>query len=436
MKKTVPLACLLTALLPLAGCDKIKDVPILTRIVAKNVCDGIFISGQDNDATSKDVAGFAPPLKNSWQINVDTAAARVTVRNQWFTFFPQQTAELADSDLQHGCQLRFADIATPTPVPLPVPGIGYSFAEDLQKYAGLQAYVESVAAKEDAAHTTALLVIHKDTIVGETYRDGLTSTAPIKGFSMSKSIANLLVGRKVDQHKLDTSQPMAIAVWQNDTRAAISWNNSLQMSSGLGWNEAAIGKNNDQTQMLYAATDPSRYALEKPAIAVAGTKFNYSSGDFMNIATALVDEFPDWFDPGWDLGGHFSMEFTPDGHYPLLPEGVALPLRGWAQAISLYTHAGKLGETQILSPAWVKYSLTPSSTNADYGAGIWLNLGKSLFPQLPADSIAFIGAYDRYAVAIPSLDLIVVRMGYSEQPGDFDMQQFIQNVAALLKNSV
>ena len=64
--------------------------------------------------------------------------------------------------------------------------------------------------------------------------------------------------------------------------------------------------------------------------------------------------------------------------------------------------------------------------------GIWLNLGQNLFPSLTPDTFAFAGSFDRYVVAVPSRDVVIVRFGFSAQPGDFDMERFVANVLELV----
>ena len=118
----------------------------------------------------------------------------------------------------------------------------------------------------------------------------------------------------------------------------------------------------------------------------------------------------------------------------MLAEGLLLTTRGWAALASIYMNNGMLGDQQVVSEEWVEYSLTPSDTNFDYGAGIWLNWGQNFFPDLPTDTIIFAGSYDRYVVAIPSHDLVFVRIGFSSQPGDFDMQRFVGNAMELVQN--
>ena len=429
--KAIRLAGVLLAAVAASGCDYIKDVPVMGRFVAKNVCHDVLVSGYDLAASIDYINNIAPPLKNSWNVQFDAATVQVSVRNLWLSGGTQLAFPAAESP-EHACRNQYKNVTPETPSALDVPQLSHSFGDAVGQFPALQALVEQQVAAGAPAHTTAILVLYDNQVVAEAYRDGVGPDSPLKGFSMSKSFANLLVGRLVDKGLLDVQQPLALPQWQNDQRNAIRWHHVLRMNSGLQWHEAAIGKNNQQGMLFYGTSDPAGYAAQQPYEAEPDTVFNYSSGDFMNVATALVDQFPGWFDPGWDLGGPFALEFSPNRRYPLLPEGLSLTTRGWAQMATIYMNDGRLGELQILSPEWVDYSLTPSANNYDYGAGIWLNLGLHLYPNLPTDAFAFLGSYDRFVTAIPSRKAVFVRIGFSSQPGDFDSEGFMQQALALL----
>ena len=419
-----------TTLFTMTGCEYVNDVPLLARFIAKNVCGDILVSGYDEAAAKSYVANIAPPFKNSWNISRNADNGVVSVRNRWLPTYGTQTGVPVNADV--GCRNPYAGISAQVPVALPVPPVKLDWPDARAQFPALQQFVQAQVDAGAPTNTTAILVVHDNQIVAEAYRDGIGPDSPLKGFSMSKSLANLFVGRLADQGRLQVTDPMPMAAWQGDARSTIRWEDSLRMSSGLRWHEAAVGDNNQQGILFYGSANPSAYASGSPAAVAPGTVFNYSSADFMNLGTALVDGYADWFDPGWDLGGPFALEFSPEGRYPLLPEGVLLTTRGWAQVASLYMNGGKLGDQQILSPEWVEYSLTPSATNFDYGAGIWLNRGLALYPNLPPDAYAFLGSYDRFVAAIPSRGTIFVRIGYSSQPGDFDMEAFILQALALL----
>ena len=352
------------------------------------------------------------------------------VDSYWFPWVATKYASIVGTEPRTDCRNHYfaQQLAHYYPIPQ-APASG--FLDQVEADSALQRYLQSIVDVGAPEHTTAILVLKGNAVVAEAYRDGLGPDSPLKGFSMSKSFGNLLIGRLVARGELLPDDPMLLGDWEQDQRALITYNHSLHMASGLQWHEASLGADNDQGQMLYNSADPVAYAATKPAAQAPGLTFNYSSGDYMNLASALV-RYDGWFDPGWDLESSFSLEFSPDGTTPLLGEGVYLTTRGWAALASIYMHGGVLNGNQILSEDWVDYSLMPSSTNYDYGAGIWLNLGQNLFPELPPDAFAFAGSYDRYVVAVPSADVVVVRIGFSAQPDDFAMGRFVSNVLELV----
>ncbi|MBA53868.1 MAG: hypothetical protein CMK89_05375 [Pseudomonadales bacterium] len=414
--------------LALGGCENAKDLPLLGRYVAKNVCASIWQEGYQQAAAVKYVTNVAPVIQPSWKVQVGENS--VQVDNYWFPWIAAQHASISGAEPRTDCRNHYLDRQLAYYYPIPN-GPDSGLITQLDPNSALQRYLQSVVDVGAPEHTTAMLVLKGNIVVAEAYRDGLGPDSPLKGFSMSKSFANLLIGRLVGRGLLHQDDPMQLDGWELDQRSLITYDHSLHMASGLQWHEASLGRDNDQGQMLYNSADPAAYAATKPVAQLPGQAFNYSSGDFMNLASALV-RYDDWFDPGWDLESSFTLEFSPDGRVPLLGEGVYLTTRGWAALASIYMHGGELNGHSILSPEWVNYSLTPSATNYDYGAGIWLNLGQNLFPELSEDVFAFAGSYDRYVVAVPSADVVVVRIGFSAQPDDFDMGRFVSNVLELV----
>ncbi|MEE2729543.1 MAG: serine hydrolase [Pseudomonadota bacterium] len=413
----------------LGGCDYAKDLPMLGRYVAKNVCASIWQEGYDQSAAIGYVTNVAPLVQPSWKVLLGDRS--VQVDNFWFPWLASKQASVVGTEApREDCRNHYLDRQLAYYYALP-PAPSSGFVTQVDPTSALQRYVQSVVAVGAPEHSTAILVLKGNTVVAEAYRDGLGPDSPLKGFSMSKSFANLLLGRLVGRGAVHQDDAMLLAGWEQDQRALISYDHSLRMNSGLQWHEASLGANNDQGQMLYNSADPAGYAASKPYAQDPEQEFNYSSGDYMNLASALV-RLDDWFDPGWDLESAFHMEFSPNGATPLLGEGVYLTTRGWAALASIYMHGGELNGHAILTPDWVNYSLTPGATNYDYGAGIWLNLGQNLFPELPPDAFAFAGSYDRYVVAVPQADVVVVRMGFSTQPDDFKMGRFVSNVLELV----
>jgi len=70
-------------------------------------------------------------------------------------------------------------------------------------------------------------------IIGEKYSEGLDENSLLLGWSMTKSITSAMAGIMVQKGMIDIEKPVNIPEWQNDERAKITWNNLLQMCSGL-----------------------------------------------------------------------------------------------------------------------------------------------------------------------------------------------------------
>ena len=113
--------------------------------------------------------------------------------------------------------------------------------------------------------------------------------------------------------------------------------------------------------------------------------------------------------------------------------------RDWLRLGLLYLRSGAHAGEQILPVGWVEYATTasePSLAKRAYGAQIWLNApsASQLFPGLPDDAYAFQGHYGQYVVVIPSLELVVVRLGMTFGKGgkSFDKQAFLRSIVASL----
>ena len=98
----------------------------------------------------------------------------------------------------------------------------------------------------------------------------------------------------------------------------------------------------------------------------------------------------------------------------------------------LYLHKGNWNGEQIFDESWAKYVATPTNTsNGIYGAQFWLNAGGN-FPDVPKDMYRCSGYQGQMVIIIPSLDLVVVRMGLSEE---FDMNGFLKEVISSIRKN-
>src|SRR4029078_3335292 len=80
---------------------------------------------------------------------------------------------------------------------------------------------------------------------------------------------------------------------------------------------------------------------------------------------------------------------------------------------------------ELLPRDWVVYSRGPARTLPDgsYGAHLWLRLPESAnfgVPPMPEDAYYFLGHDEQIVAIVPSRDLVVVRLGLTQEGGDWD----------------
>jgi len=285
--------------------------------------------------------------------------------------------------------------------------------------------------------TRAVIVIYKDKIIAENYDVGFTKNSKILGWSMTKSITGTYFGILQKQGKINIMKPAPIAAWKNDERRKITINDLLHMNSGLEWEED-YGKISDVTKMLFQDENMSRSQINKPLVGKPNSKWNYSSGT-TNLLSGIVrqqfkthQEYLDfWYSSLLDKIGMTSAIIETDmaGNFVGSSYGWATT-RDWAKFGLLYLHKGNWNGEQLFDESWAKYVATPTNTSkGSYGAQFWLNAGGN-FPDVPSDMFYCSGYQGQMVAIFPSHDLVIVRMGLSE---DFDFNGFLRDVVGSLR---
>jgi CubicO group peptidase (beta-lactamase class C family) len=290
--------------------------------------------------------------------------------------------------------------------------------------------------------TRSVLVIYKDKIIAEKYADGFTKNSVILGWSMTKSITGTLFGILENQGKFDIYKPAPIAEWQNDNRKYITTNDLLHMNSGLEWDEY-YDRICDATKMLYQEEDMSRSQLIKSAVFKPNTHWNYSSGTTNLLSGILRKQFKThqeyldfWYSALIDKVGMHSMLVETDmaGNYVGSSYGWATT-RDWSKLGLLYLHQGNWNGEQLFDYSWAKYVSTPTDTShGRYGAQFWLNAGNH-FPNVPRDMYYCSGFQGQMVAIIPSMDLVIVRMGLTEEP-QFDFNGLLSGIVGSVRRQL
>jgi len=287
--------------------------------------------------------------------------------------------------------------------------------------------------------TRSVLVIYKDKIIAEKYDKGFGKNSKILGWSMTKSITGTLFGILQKQKKYDIYKPVPIKEWQKDARKQSTTNDLLHMNSGLEWVEK-YDKICDATKMLFAAEDMSRSQLLKPSVFKPNTHWNYSSGTTNLLSGILRKQFKThqeyldfWYSALIDKIGMHSMILETDmaGNYVGSSYAWATT-RDWSKLGLLYLHKGNWNGEQIFDESWAKYVATPTNTsNGNYGAQFWLNAGGK-YKDVPRDMYYCSGFQGQKVFIIPSLDLIIVRTGLTDDH-QFDFNNFLKGILGSFK---
>jgi CubicO group peptidase (beta-lactamase class C family) len=309
-------------------------------------------------------------------------------------------------------------------------------------YKKLNAIIENAFDKkgEKNKRTRSLIVIYKNKIIAEKYADGFNKNSRILGWSMTKSITGTLFGILQKQGKFDINKPAPIAEWQKDERAIIRTSDLLHMNSGLEWEEK-YDKICDATKMLFQAEDMGKVQLEKPAAFAPNSHWNYSSGTTNLLSKILRNQFKThqeyldfWYSSLLDKIGMNSAIIETDmtGNFVGSSYGWATT-RDWAKFGLLYLQKGNWNGKQLFDESWAKYVATPTNTsNGNYGAQFWLNAGGK-FQNVPKNMYYASGFQGQMIAIFPSQDLVIVRMGLSEE---FDFNSLLSGVVSSIKTNL
>lgn len=229
--------------------------------------------------------------------------------------------------------------------------------------------------------------------------------------SVQKSVIAVLVGIAMDQGLLaidDRVNRYLQPGWSTlpeEEESQITIRHLLSMTSGLGWKMEKVG---DLGHHFYATPPYGRLHLVLEA----------ASG------MPLPDYSRKW------LTGPLGMQETdwiirPEAYRATNKYGLASTARDLAKFGQLILNRGEWRGEQLVSRAWLDEALSSSQEqNPAYGYLFWLN-GKPLHTEMtstgivngevcaagPPDMVIAMGAGDRRIYVVPSMDLVVVRLG-------------------------
>lgn len=311
----------------------------------------------------------------------------------------------------------------------------------------------------------SFLVLRHGKLVHEEYFNGFDQDDLMPVFSVTKSVASVLVGqalRKGDLPPLDTRFEDLFPSYggilnANPLAKQITFRDLLTQRHGLAWDEWSTNWDNPVNPAYQMMNSPDWWAsvLGRPVTAAPDTVFRYSTGvsNLMGLAFweytgksaaeyALENLFPPLditnadirvTGPGAPLSaqqGIFQTGLTPTGH------GLWLSARDLAKFGQLYLDGGvfqnrRLVEKQWVRDSWGSYSnhgTDPDvfSENLSYGYQWWTAKVQSPFGAVDVHRAWGFGG--QFIFVVPAFDLVVVTTSSNWNWSGDDMRHAFANV--------
>jgi CubicO group peptidase (beta-lactamase class C family) len=419
-----------------------RALRVATANVAQTLCADVFVSGL---APERVFAENIAPLKgmhillSHLRYTVDTA--RQTATAQWHGHF----TSVAKYYPGYGCALptmtpdaATLEAARQAASPATVSDAAVVTASSAIAEALTHAFAEPTSGPR--RHVHAIVVLHDGKLIAERYAAGFRPDTPQLGYSMSKSVVNALLGILVRQGKLDMRVPAPVPAWSapGDPRHAITLDELSRMTSGLDFPEDDSGFD-PVSNMLFLQKDMAAFAADAPLRNPPGTRWEYTSGNTLILGGVLRDVIGggapglirfahrELFDP---LGmRHVSMEF--DGAQTLIGSTrIYASARDWARFGQLYLDDGMIDGRRVLPEGWSTY-VSKQTLDSLYGSGFWTNTGTQangshIIAGMPGDTYFASGMNGQRIAIVPSRRLVIVRLGSTLDPPNFDIDGLVR----------
>lgn len=401
------------------------NIAVGTGISAKLACSGRYLSGFDEVQIRQDLATYSAAVE-LFSITLDDVEKRASVdlMGFWRTSASYRkglgcTLDFDQSQMLDKLSLPAAplpDANAPWPKGTRAPEPSAKLVETLTKTMALD--------QVEGLNTRALMVIQNGQILAEVYAPEITKDTPLMGWSMGKSLTALMLGWLERQGEMAVTEDSLFKSWAEDERRSIQIKDLLQMSSGLAFSEVYT-PGSDATRMLFMQPRAANVPLQNPLEHPSGSHFSYSSGT-TNLLSLLftqrvggpqqaIDHL--YEDILWPLG-MLRTTLEPDATGVFMgSSNIYASTRDWARLAEAFLNRGELNGYRVAGINYMDRAIVPNdSDNAPaYGYQVWLNRGgKQLrWPALPEDAFAFEGNRGQVVMIIPSLQTIMLRLGWS-----------------------
>jgi CubicO group peptidase (beta-lactamase class C family) len=290
----------------------------------------------------------------------------------------------------------------------------------------------------------AIAIVRKGYLVGEWFGVPAMPATTFDVWSSTKSATGIAIGMMLDDsrnHKLPRDVQIDLESLAYDfipeghplsdpRKDKIKLKHLLSMTSGIpgqaqGLLGMAVVPGSGEFE-LALGKEPSRFGISAAKmVAEPGQVWDYSDAAFAHLSLIFAKvagkEIGDYmkervFQPigiqnfGWDLqGGAGHIGPHTNAH-----SGLRFSARDFARLGYLMAHHGLWEGKQVVPKWWIDLATRSSQDlNRSYGYTFWVNTDGAHWPGAPKDAFAFQGYASNRCYIVPSLDLVVVRLGYA-----------------------
>ncbi len=276
----------------------------------------------------------------------------------------------------------------------------------------------------DSLHTVSFLVIRRDSIVFESYRDGWNDTLTSNIYSATKTIVGLLAGIALDEgkiHSLDDPVSRYIPIYNKGRQADVTLRHLLTMSGGMAWDEAYASLFSVTTHGYYG-NDLYELVTGLDVVDQPGVQYSYRSGETQLLAFVIEAATGQTLSEYAEEKLWKPMQAERDAYWLLDKKDgdekafccFHTTARDVARFARLLLHHGNWHGRQLVSETYMDELMRPASYLKDqwgkdtlsyYGFQTWImDYHGMRCPYLR-------GMLGQYIIAIPDHNAIVVRLG-------------------------
>lgn len=425
--------------------------PIISGFGAKNLCSNAFLSNRTSEDVLQNELGAFPLSLGSFSLNIEDSSASASVfglARKKAIFRPGLGCTLVNEVSE---EVLRGQVFDKPEFPYEPDTLQWPEGNIIPRYDSLRSLKDRLSKAIDMAFeepnpeelllTRGVVVVHKGRLLAEKYAHGFDKDTRQLSWSMAKSFTNALVGILVRQGKLNIDERAPVPEWNDpeDPRNDITLDQLLRMSSGLRWKEI-YALPSSATNMLFRDADMAATAAAEKLEFEPDEEWYYSSGTSNIISRIIRHTLGDesyWAFPYQELFnkiGISSAVFEPDASGTFVGSSyLYMTPRDFARFGLFLLNDGVWNGERILPEGWVEYSTrpTPAAQDQVYGAQFWLNAGGQKMPDVPRDAYYAGGFQGQSILVVPSKDLVVVRLGYT-QAENFDFNALVSGVIEVI----